>query len=357
MRETTRRGRRLLGRERDLGARRAAQARRATSPIPTSPTSAAGCGSSAADGANREGAVLALRAVAARQPSRGSARSPAATARSTRCGAPTTSRSIRASATTSRFPYLMVQRGRRAVYEPEALAFEKPTPTNEDEYRRKVRMFEHCWLIVLPGQDAAAASRRCYALELVSHRHLRYASGLLHLVLLATARSRSSSAGWVYDVVLGLQLGLLAAAAVGVGIARYYVLVSWATVVALWNYLRARRARRPGRRRRARAEPRARRRARRRSGSCVASPVLALAALAVKLEDGGPGALPADARRQGRRGLRAAEAADDGRRRRDAWAPATPSTGATRGSRGSAACCGGSRSTSCRSSGTSSAAR
>ena len=44
--------------------------------------------------------------------------------------------------------------------------------------------------------------------------------------------------GWVYDVVLGLQLGLLAAAAVGVGIARYYVLVSWATVVALWNYLR-----------------------------------------------------------------------------------------------------------------------
>ena len=28
------------------------------------------------------------------------------------------------------FPYLMVQRGRRAVYEPEALAFEKPTPTS-----------------------------------------------------------------------------------------------------------------------------------------------------------------------------------------------------------------------------------
>ncbi len=49
-------------------------------------------------------------------------------------------------------PYLMVQRGRRAVYEPDANAFEKPTPTNEDEYRRKVRMFEHCWLIVLEGR-------------------------------------------------------------------------------------------------------------------------------------------------------------------------------------------------------------
>jgi cellulose synthase/poly-beta-1,6-N-acetylglucosamine synthase-like glycosyltransferase len=40
-------------------------------------------------------------------------------------------------------PYVMVQRGRRAVYEPEAHAFEKPTPTNEAEYRRKVRMFEY----------------------------------------------------------------------------------------------------------------------------------------------------------------------------------------------------------------------
>ncbi|HVV58627.1 MAG TPA: glycosyltransferase family 2 protein, partial [Gaiellaceae bacterium] len=49
-------------------------------------------------------------------------------------------------------PYLMVQRGRRAVYEPAAQAFEKPTPTNETEYRRKVRMFEHCWLILLRGR-------------------------------------------------------------------------------------------------------------------------------------------------------------------------------------------------------------
>ena len=44
--------------------------------------------------------------------------------------------------------------------------------------------------------------------------------------------------GWPYPVVLGAQLVLLAAAAVGVGIARYYVLVTWATVQALWNYLR-----------------------------------------------------------------------------------------------------------------------
>jgi hypothetical protein len=35
-----------------------------------------------------------------------------------------------------------------------------------------------------------------------------------------------------------VQLLLLAAALAGVPIARYYVLVTWATVVSLWNYLR-----------------------------------------------------------------------------------------------------------------------
>jgi cellulose synthase/poly-beta-1,6-N-acetylglucosamine synthase-like glycosyltransferase len=133
-------------------------------------------------------------------------------------------------------PYLMVQRGRRAVYEPGAVAREKPTPTNETEYRRKVRMFEHCWLIVLRGKMLRRQPAG-YLVALVSHRHLRYASGLLHLVLLATSLALVTS-GWVYDVVLAGQLLLLAAAGAGVGVARYYVLVSWATVVALWNYVR-----------------------------------------------------------------------------------------------------------------------
>jgi cellulose synthase/poly-beta-1,6-N-acetylglucosamine synthase-like glycosyltransferase len=134
------------------------------------------------------------------------------------------------------FPYLMVQRGRRAIYEPEANAYEKATPTNEDEYRRKVRMFEHCWAIVLEGKMLRRL-RPVYLLEVISHRHLRYASGVLHLVALGTNVALLGH-GTLYAVTLGVQLGLLLAALVGVGIARYYVLVSAATVVALWNYLR-----------------------------------------------------------------------------------------------------------------------
>jgi cellulose synthase/poly-beta-1,6-N-acetylglucosamine synthase-like glycosyltransferase len=133
-------------------------------------------------------------------------------------------------------PYLMVQHGRRAVYDPDALASEKPSRDIEDEYRRKVRMFEHCWLIVLRGRMLRGLGPT-YLLEVLSHRHLRYASGLLHLVLLGSSIALVRE-GVVYQVALGAQLGLLLAAAFGVGIARYYVLVTWATVVSLVRYLR-----------------------------------------------------------------------------------------------------------------------
>ena len=134
------------------------------------------------------------------------------------------------------FPYLMVQRGRRAVFDAEAHSYEKATPSTEDEYRRKVRMFEHCWAIVVEGKMLRRLSP-LYLVEVLSHRHLRYLSGVLHLIALATNVALLGH-GTVYAVTLGLQLGLVLAAAVGVGVARYYVLVTWATVVALVNYLR-----------------------------------------------------------------------------------------------------------------------
>jgi cellulose synthase/poly-beta-1,6-N-acetylglucosamine synthase-like glycosyltransferase len=133
-------------------------------------------------------------------------------------------------------PYLMVQRGRRAVFEPEAVAWEKPSRDIEDEYRRKVRMFEHCWLIVLRGGMLRRLGPT-YLLEILSHRHLRYGSGILHLVLLGSSLALVGD-GLVYQAALGAQLALVAAAVLGVGIARYYVLVTWATVVSLVNYLR-----------------------------------------------------------------------------------------------------------------------
>jgi cellulose synthase/poly-beta-1,6-N-acetylglucosamine synthase-like glycosyltransferase len=134
-------------------------------------------------------------------------------------------------------PYVMVQRGRRAVYEPEAVAFEKPTPDIEDEYRRKVRMFEHCWAIVLEGKMLRGLDP-VYLTEIVSHRHLRYASGLLHLAALA-ANAALLGEGPVYRALFAGQLAFLGLAAARPGLPRYYVLVTWATVEALAGYLRS----------------------------------------------------------------------------------------------------------------------
>ena len=133
-------------------------------------------------------------------------------------------------------PYVMVQRGRRAVFEPEAVAWEKPSRNIEDEYRRKVRMFEHCWLIVLRGKMLRRLGPT-YLVEILSHRHLRYATGVLHFVLLGSSLALVREA-LVYQLALAAQLLLLLAAALGVGVARYYVLVTWATVVSLVRYLR-----------------------------------------------------------------------------------------------------------------------
>jgi hypothetical protein len=98
-------------------------------------------------------------------------------------------------------------------------------------------MFEHCWLIVLRGKMLRGLGPT-YLLEILSHRHLRYATGFLHLVLLGSSLALVR-AGLVYQIVLAAQLALLAAAAARPGIARYYVLVTWATVVSLVNYLRS----------------------------------------------------------------------------------------------------------------------
>ena len=103
------------------------------------------------------------------------------------------------------FPYRMVQAGRRAVYEPAARAFERPTPSNETEYRRKVRMFEHCWEITLRGSMLKRLPPG-YLVEVISHRVLRYGSGLLHLVLLASSLALVGE-GLVYQLVLGAPAG------------------------------------------------------------------------------------------------------------------------------------------------------
>lgn len=136
------------------------------------------------------------------------------------------------------FPFNMVKRGWRAKYEPAATATEKATPSNETEFRRKRRMMSHTWPIMLTGGILSPRGYSpLYALQIVSHRLLRYLTPFLHAISFGT------SARLGYRAPVAAHAGVLAAAAIGRGplpvkLARYYVLVTASPAAGLWDWLR-----------------------------------------------------------------------------------------------------------------------
>ena len=91
-------------------------------------------------------------------------------------------------------------------------------------------MMTRSWRPLLDG-SLARTNDPLFAAELVSHRVLRYGSGVLHLVLLASTLALAPK-GRIYRLALLDQLGFLALALAGrkrlpvpgAGIAYYYLL-------------------------------------------------------------------------------------------------------------------------------------
>jgi hypothetical protein len=143
------------------------------------------------------------------------------------------------------FPFAVVKRGRRAVYAPEAQATEKMVPSIEGEWARKRRMMSHAWPIVLRGGMLSPRGYPpLYALMILSHRVLRYASPLLHLAV-AGATVALLREGPAYRAAALAQAGLLGAAAAGgrvrlrpLLVARYYVATTAALAAGLYDHLR-----------------------------------------------------------------------------------------------------------------------
>ena len=144
------------------------------------------------------------------------------------------------------FPFELTKRGWRAVYEPAAVAEEKMAPTVEGEFRRKRRMMWGLWDVMLKwGMLDPRGYGPAYALEIYSHRLLRYLTPWLHLIALGTNIALLSH-GTLYVVTMTLQLALLVGALLGrfvpllpLRIAYYYVTVTASIAVGLWDRLRA----------------------------------------------------------------------------------------------------------------------
>ena len=144
------------------------------------------------------------------------------------------------------FPFELTKRGWRAVYEPSALATERMAPTVEGEFKRKRRMMWGLWDVMLKwGMLSPRGYSPAYALEIYSHRLLRYLTPWLHLVALG-ANAALLGEGTLYVVTMALQLGFLAAALLGrfvpllpLRIAYYYFTVTASIAVGLFDRIRA----------------------------------------------------------------------------------------------------------------------
>jgi cellulose synthase/poly-beta-1,6-N-acetylglucosamine synthase-like glycosyltransferase len=142
-------------------------------------------------------------------------------------------------------PFALAKRGRRSLYVPWASAEEKMAPTLEGEFARKRRMMVGLWDIVVGERMISPRGYTpLYALELVSHRLLRYLSPFLHLLAFVTNLALLGQGG-VYVVTYGLQLALIAAAILGgqfhgppFRIARYYALTTLSIAAGLWDRFR-----------------------------------------------------------------------------------------------------------------------
>jgi hypothetical protein len=117
--------------------------------------------------------------------------------------------------------------------------------TTEGEFARKRRMNRGLLdEVILDGMLSPRGYRLAYAWEIASHRGLRYASPLLHLVALGTNLALLD-AGALYAFTLAAQLLLLVGAALAgtvplapLRIARYYVLMTASIGAGFWDRLR-----------------------------------------------------------------------------------------------------------------------
>ncbi|KDC54846.1 glycosyltransferase family 2 protein [Pseudoalteromonas sp. S3431] len=84
------------------------------------------------------------------------------------------------------FPSMVVKKGLRSVYNPEALAYEKAGETTSDEYSRKVRMFGRAWHFMYKNPDVFNPFKvgLSYSIFMISHRFLRYSAGLIQAIIL-----------------------------------------------------------------------------------------------------------------------------------------------------------------------------
>ncbi len=141
----------------------------------------------------------------------------------------------------SKFPVIYALRKKRAVYNQDAVAYEKAGEVDEDEYKRKVRMNRIILRFIMPDvRILNVFAYRWFSYFYFGHRTCRYLLWLMHFLALAVNILLAISGGSFWKFTLGLQILFYLAAYIGwitksgnrlVKIMSYYCM----TVIAQWK--------------------------------------------------------------------------------------------------------------------------
>ena len=140
----------------------------------------------------------------------------------------------------SSFPLRFALEGKRAVFDPTSIAYEKAGESNQDEYKRKVRMNRNILHNILPSPKILNIFKyKWFTVFYLGHRTCRYLLWLAHFIVLITNIILSSQ-GWFWMITLIGQLLFYALAFIGhitkagnkyLKLITYYVM----TVLSQWH--------------------------------------------------------------------------------------------------------------------------
>lgn len=140
----------------------------------------------------------------------------------------------------SSFPLRFSLEGYRAVFDPSSVAYEKAGESNQDEYKRKVRMNRNIIHNILPSLRILNVFKyKWFTVFYLGHRTFRYLLWLSHLAALLT-NVFLAPRGWFWVIMLAGQVAFYTLALIGyitktenkyVKLITYYVM----TVIAQWH--------------------------------------------------------------------------------------------------------------------------
>lgn len=141
----------------------------------------------------------------------------------------------------SYFPIVYALKKKRAIYNPNAIAYEKAGEVNEDEFKRKVRMNRTILRGICPDiRVFNVLEYRWFSYFYFGHRTCRYSLWFMHLLVFIINIPLSIWGGWLWKIIFGFQLIFYAIATLGwitrssnkfVKIVTYYCM----TVIAQWK--------------------------------------------------------------------------------------------------------------------------